>query len=81
MMWVKPEDDPRLENVRERLTNLRTLIDEADWQDKPIDAAIRNEANRLTHMTNDSGQLRCPSCWLKEKGEQIKPIDRGGYRP
>jgi len=32
-------------------------------------------------MTNDSGQLRCPSCWLQEKGRQIKPIDRGGYRP
>ena len=58
-MWVKPEDDPRLENVRERLTNLRTLIDEADWQDKPIDAAIRNEANRLAHMTNE-GTLWLP---------------------
>ncbi len=32
-------------------------------------------------MTKDGGQLRCPSCWLREKGEQIKPIDRGGYRP
>ena len=32
-------------------------------------------------MTNDSGQLRCPSCWLKENRKQIKPIDPGSYRP
>jgi rubrerythrin len=32
-------------------------------------------------MTKDGGQLRCPSCWLREQGEKIKPIDRGGYYP
>ena len=32
-------------------------------------------------MTKDGGQLRCPSCWLQEQGQKIKPIDRGGYRP
>jgi uncharacterized Zn finger protein (UPF0148 family) len=32
-------------------------------------------------MTKDGGQLRCPSCWLREQGHKIKPIDRGGYRP
>ena len=53
------DKDPRLESVTIKLANLRTLIDEADWQDKPIDAAIRNEANRLTHMTNE-GTLWLP---------------------
>jgi len=32
-------------------------------------------------MTNEGDQLRCPACWLREQGQQIKPIDRGGYRP
>ena len=62
------------------------------WQTgKRIDA---KEANRTTlspdypcdvcgepAMTKDGGQLRCPSCWLREQGQKIKPIDRGGYRP
>ena len=52
-MWVDPEDDPNLENVRDKLTNLRTLIDEADWQGKPVDASTRNEAKRLTQMVNE----------------------------
>ena len=53
MMWVDPENDPNLENVRDKLTNLRTLIDEADWQGKPVDASTRNEAKRLTQMVNE----------------------------
>jgi len=32
-------------------------------------------------MTKEDDRLRCPSCWLREKGQQIKPIDRGGYYP
>ena len=32
-------------------------------------------------MTKEQGMLRCPSCWLQEQGQKIKPIDRGGYRP
>lgn len=32
-------------------------------------------------MVYDGPLLRCPKCWLREKGQQIKPIDRGGYRP
>ena len=36
-------------------------------------------------MTREQGhgkvKLRCPSCWLKEQAEKIKPIDRGGYYP
>jgi len=58
-MWVDPENDPNLENVRDKLTNLRTLIDEADWQGKPVDASTRNEAKRLTQMVNE-GTLWLP---------------------
>jgi hypothetical protein len=32
-------------------------------------------------MTNEGGALRCPSCWLHEKGQQIKKLDHTGYRP
>jgi lipopolysaccharide biosynthesis regulator YciM len=32
-------------------------------------------------MTNEGGALRCPSCWLREKGQQIKKLDHDGYRP
>ena len=32
-------------------------------------------------MTNEGGELRCPSCWLREKGQQIKRLDHAGYRP
>ena len=58
-MILEPEDDPRLENVRDKLTNLRTLIDEADWYGKPVDASTRNEAKRLTQMLNE-GTLWLP---------------------
>jgi hypothetical protein len=53
------DKDPRLESVTIKLANLRTLIDEADWQDKPVDTITRNGANRLTHMTNE-GTLWLP---------------------
>ena len=32
-------------------------------------------------MGYDGPRLRCPSCWLREKGKQIKPLDHTGYRP
>lgn len=32
-------------------------------------------------MTNEAGRLRCPPCWLREKGSKISPLDRGGYYP
>ena len=32
-------------------------------------------------MTREDDRLRCPSCWLREQGQQIKPIDPGGYYP
>ena len=32
-------------------------------------------------MTKEDDRLRCPSCWLREKGQQIKQLDHSGYRP
>lgn len=36
-------------------------------------------------MTREQGRgrvrLRCPSCWLREQGRKIIPLDHSGYRP
>ena len=32
-------------------------------------------------MVAEGGGLRCPRCWLAEKGKQIKPLDHAGYYP
>ncbi len=32
-------------------------------------------------MTQKGDRLRCPSCWLREQGRKIKPLDPSGYRP
>jgi len=32
-------------------------------------------------MVVEGGWLRCPRCWLAEKGKQIKPLDHAGYYP
>tara|TARA_A100001515_G_scaffold141098_1_gene137602 strand:+ start:118 stop:300 length:183 start_codon:yes stop_codon:yes gene_type:complete len=52
-MWVDPENDPNLVSVADKLAALRKLIDEFDWQGKPVDASTRNEAKRLTQMVNE----------------------------
>jgi DNA-directed RNA polymerase subunit RPC12/RpoP len=32
-------------------------------------------------MTKEDDRLRCPTCWLREKGKQIKQLDHTGYYP
>ena len=32
-------------------------------------------------MIKEGDRLRCPSCWLREQGRKIKPLDHSGYRP
>jgi len=32
-------------------------------------------------MVAEGGGLRCPRCWLTEKGKQIKQLDHAGYYP
>ena len=49
-MWVDPENDPNLVSVADKLAALRKLIDEMDWNAKPVTNATRNEAKRLTDM-------------------------------
>ena len=49
-MWVDPKDDPNLVSVADKLAALRKLIDEMDWNDKPVTNATRNEAKRLTNF-------------------------------
>lgn len=52
-MWVEPEDDPRLESVRDKLSTLKRQIDNADWNGKPVTNAQRNEARRLTNLLHN----------------------------
>ena len=49
-----------------------------EWLDNEI---TPNEPQEHGKPDEDGGQLRCPSCWLREQGEKIKPLDRGGYYP
>lgn len=53
MMWVEPEDDPRLENVRDKLATLKRQIDDAEWNDKPVTNAQRQMAKRLTNLLHN----------------------------
>jgi len=53
------DKDPRLENVRDKLANLRTLIDDAEWNGKPVDTALQDKAKRLTQMASE-GTLWTP---------------------
>lgn len=52
-------------------------------RDKPTTLSREHPCNLCGEpaMTKEGDRLRCPSCWLKEQGNKIKPIDRGGYYP
>ena len=52
-MWVDSKDDPNLVSVADKLAALRKLIDEMDWNDKPVTNATRNEAKRLTNLLHN----------------------------
>jgi small-conductance mechanosensitive channel len=52
-MLTEPEDDPRLENVRDKLATLRRQIDDAEWHDKPVTNAQRQMAKRLTNLLHN----------------------------
>lgn len=58
-MWVDPENDPNLENVRDKLATLRRQIDDADWNGEDVTNVQRNMAKRLTQMLNE-GTLWLP---------------------
>ena len=58
-MLTEPEDDPRLENVADKLATLRRQIDEADWNGGDVTNVQRQMAKRLTQMVNE-GTLWLP---------------------
>lgn len=58
-MLTEPEDDPRLENVADKLATLRQKIDEADWNGGDVTNVQRQMAKRLTQMVNE-GTLWLP---------------------
>lgn len=58
-MLTEPEDDPRLENVADKLATLRRQIDEADWNGEDVTNVQRQMAKRLTQMVNE-GTLWLP---------------------
>lgn len=58
-MWVDPENDPNLENVRDKLATLRRQIDDADWNGEDVTNVQRQMAKRLTQMLNE-GTLWLP---------------------
>ena len=77
------DKDPRVENVRDKLTNLRTLINDADTKTNRTTLNPNHPCDKCGEpaMVSEGGGLRCPRCWLAEKGKQIKPLDHAGYYP
>lgn len=65
------------------LTNDKRQTLTKSRRDKPTTLSREHPCNLCGEpaMTKEGDRLRCPSCWLKEQGNKIKPIDRGGYYP
>jgi len=52
-MWVEPKDDPRLENVSEKLSALRALIDDEWWAGNNVSPNIVSEERRLRNLVSE----------------------------
>ena len=52
-MWVEPKDDPRLENVSEKLSALLSVIDDEEWAGNIVNPNIVNEARRLRILVSE----------------------------
>ena len=52
-MWVEPRDDPRLENVSEKLSALLSVIDDEEWAGNIVNPNIVNEARRLRILVRE----------------------------
>ena len=52
-MWVEPKDDPRLENVSEKLSALLSVIDDEEWAGNIVNPNIVNEARRLRILVRE----------------------------
>ena len=52
-MWVDPEDDPRLDNVREILSALITERDRLEWEGKFVSPNIVSRIRRMRNLVSE----------------------------
>ena len=53
MMWVDPEDDPRLDNVREILSALITERDRREWEGNIVSPNIVSRIRRMRNLVSE----------------------------
>ena len=52
-MWVDPEDDPRLDNVREILSVLITERDRLEWEGNIVSPNIVSQIRRMRNLVSE----------------------------
>ena len=52
-MWVDPEDDPRLDNVREILSALITDRDRLEWEGNIVSPNIVSQIRRMRKLVSE----------------------------
>ena len=52
-MWVDPEDDPRLDNVREILSDLITERDRLEWEGNIVSPNIVSQIRRMRKLVSE----------------------------
>ena len=52
-MWVDPEDDPRLENVREILSALTAERDRLEWDGDFVSPNIVSRIRRMRNLVSE----------------------------
>ena len=52
-MWVNPEDDPRLDNVREILSALITERDRLEWEGNIVSPNIVSQIRRMRNLVSE----------------------------
>ena len=52
-MWVDPEDDPRLDNVREILSALITERDRVEWEGNIVSPNIVSQIRRMRNLVSE----------------------------
>tara|TARA_R100000482_G_scaffold88589_1_gene35962 strand:- start:18 stop:200 length:183 start_codon:yes stop_codon:yes gene_type:complete len=52
-MWVDPEDDPRLDNVREILSALIIECDRLEWEGKFVNPNIVSRIRRMRNLVSE----------------------------
>lgn len=52
-MWVDPEDDPRLDNVREILSALVSERDRLEWEGNIVSPNIVSRIRRMRNLVSE----------------------------